>query len=395
MRWRRPEGLSQLDNGPGSELARLSGLEGLARSVVVGVIPLTALDALGSKAAVSYVFLGGAFITLMFTLNVGLLERRLQRRWVLTMALGFLIVAMCMFMVAGGAMFAVAIGLRSAQASLFSVCLSLYIMDFIGKRELTATESRRMVYSGAAWLSGPLVGIWLWTRVDASAPFVLSALIAVCTIAYFWRLRLHHNPVLLVPTKSVTHPIRNIARFFEQKHLRIAYAITTSRAVFWAALFVYGPIYVIEAGLPTWTAGAFLSGASAMLFIGPLVARVARQIGTRQVIVAAFAVMSVSMIGLALIGDARKGGVALWMTGAIGGATLDVLGNIPFMRMVKPRERTAMTTVFSTWREVSFLIAPAIAAAALALGSFWLLYAVIAMMLAGTAVAATYLPRRL
>lgn len=54
-----------------------------------------------------------------------------------------------------------------------------------------------------------------------------------------------------------------------------------------------------------------------------------------------------------------------------------------------------MTMVFSTWREMSFLVAPAIAAIALAVGSFRLLYLVIAMMLAATAVATSYLPRRL
>jgi MFS family permease len=395
VRWRRPEGLSQIESDAGDELARLSGLEGLSRSVIVGVVPLTALDALGSKAAVSYVFLGGATITLLFTLNVDRLERRMQRRWVVTMSIGCLVAAMLLFMFAGGPFFAVAIGLRSAQASLFSVCLSLYIMDYIGKRELATTESRRMVYSGAAWLVGPLVGVWVWTRVDPRAPFVLSIVVALATLAYFWRLRIHRNPVLLTPTTTVAHPLHNIVRFFAQRHLRIAYAITTSRAVFWAALFVYGPIYVIEAGLPTWMAGAFLSTASAMLFVGPLVARSAERFGSRQIIIGAFLLMAASMTGLALVGDATRFGVGLWITGAVGGAMLDVLGNIPFMRTVKPRERIAMTTVFSTWREMSFLIAPAIAAVALAVGSFWLLYLVIAMMLAATAVAASFLPRRL
>lgn len=395
MRWRRPEGLSQIEPGAGSELARLSGLEGLARSVIVGVVPLAALDALGSKAAVSYVFLGGAVITLLFTLNVDRLERLMHRRWVVTMSIGCLITAMLLFLVADGPLFAIAIGLRSTQASLFSVCLSLYIMDFIGKQELTTTESQRMVYSGAAWLTGPLVGIWLWTSVGTWAPFVVSIGVAMTALAYFWRLRIHRNPVLLTPTMTVHHPLHNIARFFSQRHLRIAYAITTSRAVFWAALFVYGPIYVIEAGLPTWMAGVFLSTASAMLFIGPLVARSAGRFGSRQLIIGAFVLMAASMTGLALVGDATRFGVGLWIAGAVGGATLDVLGNIPFMRTVKPRERNAMTTVFSTWREVSFLIAPAIAAAALALGSFWLLYLVIALMLAATAAAASFLPRRL
>ncbi|MEZ5341771.1 MAG: hypothetical protein R2706_10040 [Acidimicrobiales bacterium] len=33
--------------------------------------------------------------------------------------------------------------------------------------------------------------------------------------------------------------------------------------------------------------------------------------------------------------------LVFWLAAAVGGAAVDVLGNIPFMRMVKPRERTA------------------------------------------------------
>ena len=395
MRWRRPEGLFVLEPSVGTDLARLTGLEGFARSVMVGVVPLAAFEALGSKAAVSYAFIGGAVITVLFTLNVGALERRLQRRWVVSLAAGFLLVAAALLAFADGPLFAVAIGLRSAEASIFSVCLSLYIMDFIGKRDLTVIESRRIVYSGGAWLIGPLLGVWLWGRGHTVAPFGISGVATIVMIGYFWRLRFHHNAVLMTPTSVIANPFANVARFLRQRNLRIAYAITLSRAVFWAALFVYGPIYIVEADLPTWVAGVFLSAASAMLFFSPVVRRLADRWGSRTIIIVAFALMATSMLALASLDRPRPVGVVFWLFGALGGAALDVLGNIPFMRMVKPRERTAMTTVFSTWREVSFLVAPLIAAIALAVGSFRILYITIAALLVGAAVATSFLPRRI
>jgi len=395
MRWRRPEGLFVLEPSVGTDLARLTGLEGFARSVMVGVVPLAAFEALGSKAAVSYAFIGGAVITVLFTLNVGALERRLQRRWVVSLAAGFLLVAAALLAFADGPLFAVAIGLRSAEASIFSVCLSLYIMDFIGKRDLTVIESRRIVYSGGAWLIGPLLGVWLWGRGHTVAPFGISGVATIVMIGYFWRLRFHHNAVLMTPTSVIANPFANVARFLRQRNLRIAYAITLSRAVFWAALFVYGPIYIVEADLPTWVAGVFLSAASAMLFFSPVVRRLADRWGSRTIIIVAFALMATSMLALASLDRPRPVGVVFWLFGALGGAALDVLGNIPFMRMVKPRERTAMTTVFSTWREVSFLVARLIAAIALAVGSFRILYITIAALLVGAAVATSFLPRRI
>ena len=78
-------------------------------------------------------------------------------------------------------------------------------------------------------------------------------------------------------------------------------------------------------------AGGFLSVSSAMSFLSPLVGRWADRFGTRQVIIGALGLMSSSMGALAAIGDATEVGIGFWVTGAAGGAALDVLGNIPFM----------------------------------------------------------------
>ena len=164
---------------------------------------------------------------------------------------------------------------------------------------------------------------------------------------------------------ATTSPLKTVPRFFRQPRLRLAYAITTTRSIFWMAVFVYGPIYVIEAGLPAWVGGAMLSSVSALLLLAPFVNRVAERNGVRWVVTRAFTAITVGLVALAIIGDARPIGLVAWGFAAIGGASLDVVGNIPFMRMVRPSERIAMTGVFSTWREVSSLIAPGIAAVCL------------------------------
>ncbi len=395
MRWRSPTGLQQLEPEVAVSLARLTGLEGFARAVMVGVIPLAALETFGTKERVSYVFLAGAALTTLVTLHVGTLERLLHRRWVVDLGAIALFSAAILFMFADGPLFALAVGLRSAEASIFSVCMSLYIMDFIGKADFTRTESRRMVYQGAAWLVGPVLGITLWDSVAPEAPFLLSAVSTCCMLAFFWKLRLSNYPVISSPKSPAINPLAAIPQFFRQRRLRIAYFITLARAVFWATLFVYGPIYVVEAGLPTFAAGAFLSIASAMLFISPTVSRLAERHGVRRVIMTAYIVMGCSCVALASLGAPTPAGVVFWLTSAVGGATIDVLGNIPFMRLVKPRERAAMTGVFSTWREVSFLITPALAAVVLAVGPFWVLYLVVAILMFCAAALTSYLPKRL
>ncbi len=392
---RRPAALGQLAPAASLSIARLAGLEGLSRALLVGIVPLVALDALGSKEAVSHVYLAASILTLTITLNMSRLERLLGRRWVVTLGGSFLVAAAALLWSGAGPAFAAGIGIRSAAASIFSVCISLYIMDHIGKLELTRSESRRVLHIGAAWLLGPAAGLWLWRHGEPWWPFALSALAGATMLAYFWRLRLGPDPIVRAARSHPGNPLAAVRRYMIQPRLRIAYGITISRSCFWVALFVYGPIYVVEAGLPVWAAGALLSGTSGLLFLSPLVRRLADAFGTRQLIMAALTLTGASLCVLAWLGPATPAGVGLWFAAALGGAVLDVLGNIPFMRSVRPRERGEMTMVFSTWREGSELLTPALAALTLLVAPFWALYLVLAALHFASAASCTYLPRRL
>ncbi len=392
---RRPPGLNSVVNDAGKSLAKLNALEGFSRSVLVGVVPLLALQALGSKQAVTNAYLIGSIMTLMITLNFATLESLLQRRWVVTLGGAFLIFAALVLYVGDGLEFAIGIGLRSAAASLFSVCLSLYIMDYIGKKELTRTESRRMVFNGAAWLTGPSLGIWLWNHSAAWSPFLIAALGAGLMLGFFWRLRLGPNEIVRKAKNPSVNPLRIIPRYFQQPALRIAYLITLTRSMFWVSLFVYGPIYAVEAGMPNWVAGGLLSFVSGLLFFSPVFRNLSEKFSTRAIIISGQLISGLSISILFFIGDPRPIGLAFWGAAAVGAAMLDVLGNIPFMRRVKPRERTEMTMIFSTWREGSELLTPLVAAVILMFAPFQVFYLVLGGLLVTAASVSSFLPRRL
>jgi ACDE family multidrug resistance protein len=276
----------------------------------------------------------------------------------------------------------------------FSVCLSLYILDNIGRRHLTFNESRHLFYTGLAWMLGPMVGIWLWTRTGRVAPFALSAIFSRITLGFFWMKRLGPTPTFK-PRLATPPPLRNIPRFFRQRYMHIAYAVTLTRGLFWASLFIYGPLYVLESGLPAWVAGALLSTVAALLVASPLVYRLASRLGARAVIVIGFCCMGSALISLAALGEAKPIGVVIWIVAAAGTSIIDVVGNVPFMRTVRPREHIEMTTVFSTWREVSSLLAPILAVAVLALFPFSVFYLLIGILSFAAAVTSSFLPRRI
>jgi len=392
---RRPTGLQAFSGHAGEPIARLNACEGFARSLLVGIIPLLALEALGSKEMVTRAYLAASILTLLITLNFAGLERLLQRRWVLTLGVGFSLTAILILTFGEGWIISLAIGFQSAAASLFSVCLSLYIMDYIGKKELIFTESKRLFYTGIAWMIGPMLGVWLWEETAHWAPFLLSAWAVSGMLVYFWYLRLGHSQVIQKAKKPSVIIFRIIPRFFAQPALRIAYWITLSRSIFWMTVFIYAPIYVVESGLPNWVAGVLLSLVSSLLIFSPLIRRLAGRFGTRSLIVSAMWLTGISMTMLYLLGEPQPLGLLFWVIAALGGAIVDVLGNIPFMRTVKPRERTEMTMIFSTWREGSQLLTPLLVSAVLLIAPFEAYYLLLAAILISAGSMATFLPRRL
>lgn len=392
---RRPAALSQLSGNTSIHLAKMSAIEAFSRSVLVSIVPLVALESLGSKENVALVYLLAGVLTLCITLNIGTLERLIQRRWVVTLSGGFLLLAALLLYSRSTLLLPFGIGLRSAAASAYTVCLSLYIMDYIGKKELTLNESRRMQYVGTAWLIGPFLGSWLVAQGHINLPFLLSILAGIGMLIYFWRLRLGSNQVVKKARSQASNPWQAIKHYWGQKRLRIAYGITLSRSCYWVTLYVYGPIYLIEAGLPVWSAGALLSAVSALLFLSPIIRQISDRFGTRQVISTGLTMTGISLMGLGLLGSPTPWAIVFWVTGAMGGVLLDVLGNIPFMRSVRARERVDMTSVFSTWREASELLTPLLVSAVLVLFPFHVFFFVLALMHFSSAFSTSYLPKRL
>ncbi|MCB0019212.1 MAG: MFS transporter [Anaerolineales bacterium] len=392
---RRPLFLSQLSNDVGGSLARLSGLDGFARATLVSVIPLVALKAFGSKDVIASVYFASTIFTLIFTINLAYLERLLTRRGLVTLGGLFLIVSVLLFSVGRPVLFALGIGLRSAGASMFSVCMSLYIMAYIGKKELAQNESRRMVLVGLAWLVAPSLGGWLYAEYRPVVVYTFTGIIAAAVIGYFWWLRLGHDEVIRAGTLRAENPLKSVRRYWAQPRLRLAYLIALSRACFWSALFVYGPIYVVEADLPVWLGGVLLSMASGLLLLSPAVRWLADRFGTRQVLMGCSVLVGGSLLALGLLGESQPLGILFWFVGSLGAATMDVLSNIPFMRLVRPRERTAMTMVFTTWRETSSLLTQALVFLTLLVAPFWVFYLLLAVLQLATAWGTSYLPRRI
>ena len=171
-------------------------------------------------------------------------------------------------------------------------------------------------------------------------------------------LRLGDNPALAAGRQPPPSPLASIGRFVAQPRLRIAWLIAFGRSAWWGQFFTFAPLYMVASGHGELAAAALISLGNAMLFLNLAVGRFAVRFGVRLVIVASFLLTGICSLAAALAAPWPPLTAALLLAGAFGCSALDAVGNIPFLRSVRARERPQMTTVFRTYLDLSDLLPP-------------------------------------
>jgi hypothetical protein len=139
-----------------------------------------------------------------------------------------------------------------------------------------------------------------------------------------------------------------------------------------------------------------VSFGSVYLFVTPLMLAWLRRHSVRNAVMAGFAWAAVSFAATAVLLPANAWMAALLLeAAAFFMIFLDLVAGLPFLMAVKPSERTEMSAVYSTFRDVSHVATPAIGALVLLYfplgGAFLLLGAMFGM----TSALASRLPAEL
>jgi MFS family permease len=331
--------------------------ESLLRALNVSVIPIQAYDLLGSSQRVSIVATCVSFMVLLTTLSLPYFFHGVRRRWVYSIGITLVMAAALAFSANVVPGQVVATYLRNAGASIMNITLSLYIMDNISKHELTRSEPVRMTIATVSWVVGPATGAWLYAHHGSFAPQLAVVMAGLALMAGFWSARLRDPLSLPSGTINSFNPLSNLLAFFRQPRLRLAWSIAFGRSCFWSALFIYGPLLMLEGGLAKATAGLMISASQLTLPLSLIHGRLARRFGVRKVVAVCFASMAVMTLIAGAFGKTSPwSAVVCLLLAAICASGLDGVGGVPFYRSVKPRERQRMTSVYRTFFEFAELI---------------------------------------
>ena len=375
--------------------ASLFFLSAVAQTVLLTVVPLEALRLLGSARAVSLLYLGVSLAGLAGRLGIPWLSRLIRRRWVFT--LGTLALAAAAALLAIETLLGLILGL--ALTTFAFACLeittNLYVLDHIPRHELGRFEPARIFVAAAPWTLGPWLGVYLQRSVASVAPYAIAGAAALALLALFWALRLGENKVLQAMRRPPPNPVRYLRRFFAQPRLRLAWALAAGRACWWSMFFIYAPIFAVTSGLGAETGGAIVSIGTGWIWSVPLWGWLGRRYGLRRLLGAGYAGAGLLTLVAAFLVHIPAVGAVMLVLAALGTETIDGAGNLLFLRAVHPYERSEMTTVFVSYRDVAQLAPPGVFSVLLTLFSLPSVFMAGGLMMLALATLTRHIPRRL
>jgi predicted MFS family arabinose efflux permease len=335
-------------------------LESLARAVLAALIPLQAYAILKVARDVSLTYFAVAIFGFFISFTIPFFIRRFRRRWVYTAGVVMLIASaasLATFTYTGQI---AAMILRSVAAASLNITLSLYVLDYIRKRDLVRSEPLKLLMSAFSWTLGPSLGVYLYNQVGYGSAEMLSGGASLALLIYFWYLRIKDNPAVAAATKPMPSPFKSIRRYISQPRLRLGWFIPFSRSCWWSMFFVYPQLYMVQSGKGELAAAIVLSLGNAVLFGVAFIGKLAQTRGIRPLIIAAFIGSGSLTVAAGFTYDYPWVTATLLLFGALNVMMLDGLGNIPFLRAVRSLERPQMATVFRTYIDLSDLLPSAL-----------------------------------
>jgi hypothetical protein len=288
-----------------------------------------------------------------------MLTRHVPRRWAYSLGV-LLYVVSAGFGWAGGTWTTLALLCHVTGTATIFVCFNAYVLDNIDKTDYGRLESRRLMFSALGWTIGPVLGVWL-LRVGPAMPFAIVGSGAVLMLAAFWGLGLSGGRVSQQGQHRSANPIGFLRRFLAQPRLVAGWLFAVLRSCGWSVYTVYVGIFAVQSGLGDQVGGIAASLANAGLFLAPLMLRWMHRHSVRHAVRFGFLAGGCTFLLGALFSPFPMVTVVILVLASYALVLLDVVAGLPFLMAVKPSQRTEMSAVYSSFRDVSGIVTPGLA----------------------------------
>jgi ACDE family multidrug resistance protein len=337
--------------------ALLCGFEAVARGILISVFPIAVYKALTDATLVSKVYFIVGLVSLITGLLVPFLSRYVPRRWLYITGIFMFITGALLAITGTVSSIITALFLITTATVVMFVCFNAYVLDYIRKIQLSECETSRMFYSAIGWSLGPALGVYLY-QWWPPAPFIFSAIALLLLLSQFLYMRLGNGRLITKAKAPQPNPFAYIPRFVAQPRLLAGWAFAVLRSCGWWVYVVYLPIFAIDNGLGERLGGVTLSVTNAALFSTPFMLRWMQKHSIKHAVRIGFLISGILFGIAAIAAGIPKLAVACLMIGSFYLILLDICAGLPFLLAVHPFERTEMSAIYSSYRDIAGIVTP-------------------------------------
>jgi len=267
-------------------------------------------------------------------------------------------------------------------ASLRISTVGIIVGDKSDKESLPKNEGFLYTIMNFSWLVGPLLAGFIAEKYGVTEVFIFAAGFMLIAVVLFKIFKIRDNRI---EKKADEKFIQVVKKFFSKKERRIAYVMGGGICLWWAFIYTYIPIYIIENGFSDIILGYFLFAAVLpLILLEYRFGELATRKGFRKVffwgysIVATCAFACFFMPNLYFI-------LGTIILASIGMAMLEPTTEAYFLELIKKHERDRYYGIYNTSIEVFYASATLISALVLLVLPFkflFLLYTILMLTLA-------------
>lgn len=244
-------------------------------------------------------------------------------------------------------------------ASLRISCFGVIVREKVGERKVSESEGLIYTTMNIAWLIGPLVAGFMANKYSNDVVFLFSAIIMTLSIIAFSLFRIKSKKVIKKPDRKI---FKIAQEFFSNKNRIFVYLLEAGITFWWALIYVYMPIYVIENNLGDIALGIFLAAIVVPLigleyYFGKLTART----GFKKMFSLGYFILAVSAI-LCFIMNNHYVVLSILVLASVGAAMIEPSAEAYFFDIVSKRQREKFYGPYNTGIEVGSFFATGVSA---------------------------------
>jgi MFS family permease len=137
-------------------------------------------------------------------------------------------------------------------------CFNIIFRDNTTNKDLNKEEGFLYTILNVGWLVGPLIAGFIIVTLNIKSVFLASSLFIIISSILFYLLHLKEAKKKKCDDIQFNF-FTNLNRFIKRKDLRTPYLIQFGIEVWWALIYIYVPLFIIQQGLSEAVVGYFLS----------------------------------------------------------------------------------------------------------------------------------------